>query len=155
MCVFVVEPAVTSVGDTDIVPEPSAALTVTVGEPAVSAVNVAPTEPSYDDQVAAVPTAGTVTGPYVIVSVSPALIVRALRLIRWAGEAERSRPAAARSAIVVLPAAGVGQLVGALQAGDAAHGAARGGRVGEGERLGRAVRDVGRSTVIVPEPLGA
>ena len=48
MCVFVVEPAVTSVGDTDIVPEPLAALTVTEGEPAVRAVNVSPTEPSYE-----------------------------------------------------------------------------------------------------------
>ena len=113
MCVFVVEPAVTSVGDTDIVPEPSGALTVTVGEPAVSAVNVAPTEPSYDDQVAAVPTAGTVTGPYVIVSVSPALIVRALRLIRLGAEKPRAPDPLPENAIVVLPAAGVGQLVGA------------------------------------------
>ncbi len=61
---FVLDPAVTFVGATVIVPEPSAAWMVTVGEVAIATrVPGLGLEFSLVVQVAPVPTAGTVTAP--------------------------------------------------------------------------------------------
>ena len=152
--VLVVEPAVTSVVELEIVPVPSAALIVTVGDPAVSAVNVAPIEPSNAAQAVAAPNAGTGKGPYVIVTVSPAAMVSALKLICWPENAINPDAVPEKTAEVLSPVGGV-HPAGAVRRSTPPSVPPVAAVYVKTRVWVAPAETLDRSTVIVPEPLGA